>query len=73
LILQTAILVDFLQTVNDGSGDITITPASSMIMPANATSIVIFTFNQEYQNPGAESITINLSTPGCESDPIHRP
>jgi len=73
LSLQTAILVDFLQTVNDGSGDLTILPASPMIMPANATSIVIFTFNQEYQNTGGESIVINLSTPGCESYPIHNP
>jgi hypothetical protein len=66
--LLDAILVDFLQTVNDGSGDITIIPASSMVMPANAISQVLFEFNNNYQNlSGQESIVIHLSTPGCEN------
>jgi len=71
--LQSAVLIDFVQSVNDWSGDLMILPASPMIMPANTPSTVVFIFDQEYQNTGGESITINLSTPGCESTPVHQP
>jgi hypothetical protein len=69
--LQTLTLVDLFQTVNDWSGDLTIPPASTVIMPANATSTIIFTFDKNYvTTSGNESIVIHLSTPGCENSPI---
>ena len=49
-------------------------PATSVTIPGNnITSTMIFTFNRNYQNPSGNSITINLSTVGCESYPIQRP
>lgn len=56
-----------------GSG-LTITPSTTVTIPGNnITSTIIFTFDKNYQNPSSNSITINLSTAGCESYPIHRP
>ena len=56
-----------------GSG-LTITPATTVTIPGNnITSSIIFTFERNYQNPSGNSITINLSTIGCESYPIQRP
>jgi hypothetical protein len=44
------------------------TPA---IIPANSTVTITFTFHQSYDNfDGTEKIYINLTTPGCESNPI---
>jgi Flp pilus assembly protein TadG len=41
------------------------------IIPANTTVTITFTFHQTYDNfDGTESIFINLTTPGCESNPI---
>jgi len=54
------------------SGDIyeptyTITPATATYIPANTTSTISFSFDQTYDDwDFTESITINLSTPGCE-------
>ena len=54
-----------------GSG-FTITPSTTLTIPGNNTmSTIIFTFDKNYQTPSGNSITINLSTPGCESFPIH--
>jgi len=56
-----------------GTG-LTITPSTNVTIPGNnITSTIIFTFDKNYQNPSGNSITINLSTVGCESYPIHRP
>lgn len=56
-----------------GSG-LTITPSTTLTIPGNnITSTIIFTFDRNYQNPSGNSITINLSTIGCESYPIQRP
>jgi Flp pilus assembly protein TadG len=64
---------------NDNIGapgpSITITPSTTATIPGNnVTSTIVFTFNKNYKTPdGTESITINLSTPGCENYPIHKP
>jgi hypothetical protein len=42
-------------------------------IPANATSTITFTFASSYKNSSNNSITINLSTNGCQSSPIHNP
>jgi Flp pilus assembly protein TadG len=56
-----------------GSG-LTIIPSPTVTIPGNnRTSTIIFTFDKNYHNPSGNSITINLSTPGCESFPIHKP
>jgi hypothetical protein len=59
----------------NNSGDLTITPASTVTIPGNsATSTIVFTFDKNYQNiNGTESVTITLSTPGCEGITIHKP
>lgn len=56
-----------------GSG-LTITPSTTLTIPGNnITSTIYFTFDKNYQNSSGNSITINLSTVGCESYPIQRP
>jgi hypothetical protein len=41
------------------------TPA---IIPANATSTIVFTFHQSYDNlDETESVLINVTTPGCNN------
>ena len=74
LTLQYISLPDQLWTIKNTTGDFTITPSEPVIMPASATSIITFTFDQNYENPnGSESITISLSTPGCENVVLRRP
>ncbi|HEY3476317.1 MAG TPA: hypothetical protein VGK56_17015, partial [Anaerolineales bacterium] len=74
LILQSITLPDQLWTIKDATGDFTITPSEPVIMPASATSIITFTFDQNYENAnGNESITVTLSTPGCENVVLRRP
>lgn len=54
-----------------GSG-LTITPSTTLTIPGNnRTSTIVFTFDANYQHSSGNSITINLSTPGCESYPIN--
>jgi Flp pilus assembly protein TadG len=50
-----------------------ITPTSPMIIPAGSSVTIVFQFHQDYdRSDGSEEISINLSTPGCEtSPPIH--
>jgi Flp pilus assembly protein TadG len=56
-----------------GSG-LTIMPSTTVTIPGNnRISTIIFLFDKNYDNPSGDSITINLSTPGCEGNPIHRP
>ena len=75
LILQTASLAGTFWTGSNNSGDLTITPASTVTIPGNnQTSVVVFTFDKNYQNKNnMELITIRLSTPGCEGIQIQRP
>jgi len=74
LTLESVTLVDLFQTVLDSTGTKLITPASTVTMPPTATSTIIFTFDQPYRIVNNdESIVINLSTLGCEGDPIRSP
>ena len=61
-------------TGSDSSGSLTITPSTTLTIPGNnTTSTIIFTFDKNYQNPSNNSITINLSTVGCEGIQIKKP
>jgi Flp pilus assembly protein TadG len=75
LILKSASLEGVFWTGSDSTGNLTITPSTTVTIPGNnITTPIIFAFDKNYQNAnGSESIVINLSTPGCESFPIHRP
>jgi Flp pilus assembly protein TadG len=59
----------------DTSGNLTITPSTTVTIPGNnQTSAILFTFDRTYQNKNnAESIVINLATPGCEGYTIRKP
>jgi Flp pilus assembly protein TadG len=75
LALKSANLEGIFWTGTDSSGNFTITPSTTVTIPGNnVTTPIIFAFDKNYQNKSnTESITINLSTPGCESFPIHSP
>jgi hypothetical protein len=75
LTLESASLGGTFWSGTNTSGDYTITPASAVTIPGNnATSTITFNFDKNYQNiNGSESITITLSTPGCEGIIIHKP
>ena len=50
----------------------TLTPTSTLTIPAGSTVTIVFTFHQAYdRSDGSEEILMNLSTRGCESFPIH--
>jgi hypothetical protein len=42
-----------------------------VIIPANSTSRIVFTFDKQYTNASGEQIQISFSTPGCESHTIN--
>ena len=49
----------------------TIPFANPAVIAPGTTVTITFTFHQSYDNlSGIEEIYINLSTPGCENDPI---
>jgi hypothetical protein len=75
LALQSVSLAGVTWTVNNSTGSVTTIPPTTVTIPGNnRTSTIIFTFDKNYQNKNNnESITINLSTSGCESYPIHKP
>jgi Flp pilus assembly protein TadG len=75
LALKSASLGGVFWAGTDSTGSITITPATTVTIPGNnQTSAVMFTFDKNYQNRNnAESIVINLSTPGCEGYTIRKP
>ena len=51
----------------------TLEPASPIQIAPNGTTTIVFTFHQSYDSfDGSEEILINLSTPGCELEPIHK-
>jgi len=60
-------------TGSNSTGSLTITPSTTLTIGANSAPVITFTFDKNYVNESGESIVINLSTPGCESTPIHRP
>jgi hypothetical protein len=51
----------------------TLTSATPLTIPGNGTvSTITFTFSQSYDKfDTSEEILMNLSTPGCQSFPIH--
>ena len=72
--LKSVTLGGITWTVIDGTGSVTTTPPTTVTIPGNnTTSMIIFTFDKNYQNSSGNSITINLSTPGCENYSIHKP
>ena len=75
LILQKVSLGGTTVNITDSSGNLTFSPSTTMTIPGNnQTSSIVFTFEKVYQNlSGNESITITLSTPGCEGIQITRP
>jgi Flp pilus assembly protein TadG len=57
-------------SLNNSLGTATLTPASTLTLPGNnRTSTITFTLAKNYQNPitNGTTITINLSTPGCNA------
>lgn len=60
-------------TGSNASGSLTITPSTTLTIPANSSRVIAFNFDRNYQTESGESITINLSTPGCGSTPIRKP
>ncbi len=75
LVLKTIKLGSTFWAGSDSSGNLTITPSTTVTIPGNnQTSYIEFTFDNSYQNKnGTEAIAINLSTPGCESYTIRKP
>lgn len=75
LALKSASLRGVFWAGTDTTGNLTITPSTTVTIPGNnQTSAILFTFDKNYQNKsGAESIVINLATPGCESYTIRKP
>lgn len=45
-------------------------PTSPLVIPANGTSRITFTFDQTYDRLIDEGLYVTFSTPGCESYPI---
>ena len=74
LTLQSAFLGTTFWMGSAAGPTFTITPSTTLTIPGNnSTSTIVFTFGRAYKTPGTQSIVINLSTPGCESYPIHNP
>jgi len=76
LILQSASISGSLTPFWTGSSlgpSDTLTSVTPLTIPGNGTvSTITFTFNQSYDKfDNSEEMLINLSTPGCESFPIH--
>ena len=74
LTLQYVSLGGVFWTGSNTSGDLTITPSTTLILPGNnATSTLVFTFDKQYKNIGNPLIVITLATAGCENYTITRP
>lgn len=75
LALKSASLGGVFWAGTDTTGNLTITPSTTVTIPGNnQTSAIMFTFDRTYQNKNnSESIVINLSTPGCEGYTIRKP
>jgi len=64
--LKTISLGGNFWTGSDSSGSISFQPTGMTIPGNNRTSTIIFTFDNNYVTTTGSSITITLSTPGCE-------
>jgi Flp pilus assembly protein TadG len=75
LALKSASLTSVFWAGTDTTGNLTITPSTTVTIPGNdQTSAIMFTFDRTYQTKNnAESIVITLSTPGCEGYTIRKP
>jgi Flp pilus assembly protein TadG len=75
LVLKSMSLGGVFWAGSDTSGNLTVTPSTTVTIPGNnQTSAIMFTFDRNYQNQNnSESIVITLSTPGCESYTIRKP
>jgi Flp pilus assembly protein TadG len=75
LALKTIRLGDVIWAGTDTTGNLTFTPSTTVTIPGNnVISGIVFTFDGNYENTNnAESIVINLSTPGCEKYAIRKP
>ena len=75
LVLKSMSLGGVFWAGSDTSGNLTITPSTTVTIPGNnQTSAIMFTFDRTYQTRNnSESIVITLSTPGCESYTIRKP
>jgi hypothetical protein len=74
LALQTIQLGTIIWTASSSTSPYTSTVTTGVTIPGNgAVTTIIFTFDHNYSNSSGNSITINLSTPGCEATPIHNP
>ncbi len=57
----------------DTSGNLTIYPTALSIPGNNRISTIVFTFDKSYKNTTGSSVTISLSTTGCEGIQIKKP
>jgi hypothetical protein len=57
---------------SDDGPSTTLVPSTPLSIPPGTTVTLTFTFHQTYdRSDGSEELNINLSTPGCENNPIH--
>ncbi|MBN2118803.1 MAG: pilus assembly protein [Anaerolineales bacterium] len=47
--------------------------STAVVIPANGTARVTFTFDKTYNRAGGEQVQVFFSTPGCETYPVIRP
>jgi Flp pilus assembly protein TadG len=75
LSLRSASLNGVFWAGTDSTGNLTITPSTTVTIPGNnQTSKIVFTFDKNYQTRNnTESIVINLATSGCENYTIRKP
>jgi len=61
-------------TGSEDGPSLSIAPTGAVVIPANTTVTLTFTFHQTYdRSVGSEKININFSTPGCENNFIEVP
>ena len=71
LSLQSITVASTIVWTGSSSNVSTIPFTTPVTIPANSTVTITFTFHQSYDNlDGTEKIYINLTTPGCEGNPI---
>ena len=60
-------------TGNLNKQDANLPLSTAVVIPANGTARVTFTFDKTYTREGGEQVQIFFSTPGCEGYPVIRP